>query len=256
MISQPLFVIGAPRSGTTFLCQMLNQHADIQLTNESRIFVLLKDLIEMRSRRPEFLDAALHARFAGFMTEAAGELVERFYREGLGVSAAIWGDKHPPYADPSVLSARRRFDAGAVQSGSCLRLIRACLPQAKFLHIHRDPIEVARSLARKRWTQSLDEGILVWRQYLAEIAEFFAETEDDRRLAVSYHDLIERPGATSAEIGRFLGLADWSAFETFLTAQLLDPTPFSDPETDLLARFRPAAPPTVDRLSRSAVSPD
>ena len=45
--SQPLFVIGSPRSGTTFFVQMLNCHPAIYITNETRIFVLLKDMIEI-----------------------------------------------------------------------------------------------------------------------------------------------------------------------------------------------------------------
>ncbi len=36
MVSQPLFVLGSPRSGTTFLCFALNQHPLIRLTNERR----------------------------------------------------------------------------------------------------------------------------------------------------------------------------------------------------------------------------
>jgi hypothetical protein len=34
MRSQPLFVVGSPRSGTTFLVNVLNQHPSIQITNE------------------------------------------------------------------------------------------------------------------------------------------------------------------------------------------------------------------------------
>ncbi len=64
--SQPLFILGAPRSGTTFLCCTLNQHRDIRLTNESRIFVLLKDFFEERCFRPDLLDREYREEFLRF----------------------------------------------------------------------------------------------------------------------------------------------------------------------------------------------
>jgi hypothetical protein len=236
--SQPLFIIGAPRSGTTLLCHVLNHHPLIQLTNESRIFVWLKDLIEIRSGRPELIGRDFRRRFVKFVREGAGDWIERFYREGLGFTAPIWGDKHPPYADPAVLSRQKDIIERLPRSGSCLRLITSCLPNAKFIHIHRDPRHVAHSLVRKGWTQSMDDGVRVWRQYITEIIEFFGEIDDQRRLSISYRDLLDRPEPTAAAIGRFLGLSDWTPIKAFLLAQRLRPTPFSDPVTDLSAAYR------------------
>lgn len=238
MRSQPLFVIGAPRSGTTFLCHVLNQHPAIQLTNESRVFVLLKDLLAVRSNRPDLLDRDIRANFVHFVRGAAGDLVERFYREGLGVTAPIWGDKHPSYADPCVLSGRRGGEPVMPQSGSCLRLIRHCLPHAKFIHIHRNPAEVAHSLVRKGWTPSIESGLLVWRQYVTEAVEFFAELDPAAHLTIAHRDLIDTPAESAATLGRFLGLPDWEALRRCLEAQQSQPTPFSDPVSDLTRAYR------------------
>lgn len=251
MHSQPLFVVGAPRSGTTFLCQVLNQHPSIQLTNENRIFVLLKDLLEIRSRRPDLIDRDTRGRFVAFLTAAAGDLVEGFYREGLGLTAPIWGDKHPPYADPAVLSGRRGGRALQPQSGSCLRLIRRTLPNAKFIHIHRDPLEVAQSLVGRGWTDSIESGVSVWRQYVTEIVEFFSEIPSEQSLTLAYRDLIDAPDSTAAAIGRFLKLPHWSQIESFLHAQRLQPTPFSQPVSDLSRVYRPRT-----RVLPAVQSPD
>jgi hypothetical protein len=240
--SQPLFVIGAPRSGTTFLCQVLNQHPCIELTNESRIFVCLKDLIETRSKRPDLIGRDFRDCFTDFILAQAGELVERFYREGLGVTAPIWGDKHPPYADPSVLSGRSGSEIRLPQSGSCLRLIRSSLPAAKFIHIHRDPSEVAYSLVRKGWTPSMADGVCVWQQYVAEIVEFFAETDPGLHLTIAYRDLLAEPDVIAARIGGFLGLPDSTAIAAFLRAQHWHPTPFSDPVRNLTEVYHPRHP--------------
>lgn len=239
MQSQPLMIIGAPRSGTTFLCHALNQHHLIQLTDEGRIFVCLKDLIESRCERPDLLGQSLRDRFVGFVRANAGTWVEQFYRQGLGITAPIWGDKHPSYADPAVLSGRKDGIERLPRSGSCLRLIRSCLPTARFIHIHRDPRDVAHSLLSRGWTGSVAEGVQVWRQYVTEITEFLAEIERDRQLTIAYSDLTHRIGASAAAIGRFLGLEEWMEIETFLLAQRQNPTPFSDPVTDLTAGRRP-----------------
>ncbi len=241
MRSHPLFVIGAPRSGTTFLCHVLNQHSLIHLTNESRIFVLLKDVIEVRSNRPDLVGHDFHRLFVDFLRHRAGELVEQFYRDALGVTTPIWGDKHPPYADASLLSGRKGSEPRLPRSGSCLRLIRDALPNARFIHIHRDPVQVAHSLVRKGWTPSVDDGVRVWRQYVGEIVEFFTETDAARQLTIPYRHLLDAPAASAALIGRFLHLPEWASIESFLLAQRWKPTPFSDPVSDLLDAYRPRA---------------
>lgn len=238
MNSQPVFVIGVPRSGTTFLCNALNQHPLIELTNESRVFVWLKDLVDTRSASPELIGSEIRQQFVDFVRESAGDWIEEFYRKGLGVTAPIWGDKHPPYADPSVLSRRGGSVERLPRSGSCLRLIRDCLSNAKFIHIHREPGSVARSLLGRGWVGSIDEGVEVWRQYVTEIVEFFDEIEEASRLSIVYEDLLFRPITTAATIGRFLRLPDWTSIEDFLLGQHRQPTPFSDPVTDLSTTYR------------------
>lgn len=220
------------------MCCVLNRHPLIQLTNECRSFVLLKGLIERSAVQPDLIGLEFQQNFTAFVHRHAGELIERFYREALGVTTPIWGDKHPPYADPTVLSGRDGSQPRLPQSGSCLRLIRNSLRSAKFIHIQRDPVQVARSLVRKRWTPSFADGINVWRQYVDEIAEFFAEIEPHQQLTIMYRELLTEPEAVAESIGRFLNLPGWAEIEHFLLEQHRRPTPFSDPSTDLSIAYR------------------
>ncbi|HUA77748.1 MAG TPA: sulfotransferase [Acetobacteraceae bacterium] len=242
MHSQPLWIIGAPRSGTTFLTAVLNRHPMISLTNESRVFVLLKHILERACTQPEFLDVDQRERFTGFLKREAAGLIERYYREELGVVTPIWGDKHPPYADPTVLSGRVGARPLLPVSGSCLPLIREVFPTSKFIHIHREPTEVAHSLERKGWTPSLADGMAVWRQYVREIDEFFAQIEPENRLVVAYADLLEDPDETAASLTGFLGLTDPQPIALFLHAQHSEPTPFSAPVRDLDAVYGTRVP--------------
>jgi hypothetical protein len=242
MRSQPLWIIGAPRSGTTFLGAVLNRHPMVSLTNESRVFVLFKHILEQACARPEFLDVDQRERFTEFLKREAAALIERYYRQELGIVTPIWGDKHPPYADPTVLSGRAGGRPLLPVSGSCLRLIREILPDSKFIHIHREPAEVAHSLERKRWVPSLADGMAVWRQYVREIDEFFSELEPEHRLVVAYADLLEEPDETADSLAGFLGLADPRPIALFLRAQHRAPTPFSAPVRDLGAVYGVRAP--------------
>ncbi|MGV2289485.1 sulfotransferase [Trinickia sp. YCB016] len=246
MESFPLFVVGSPRSGTTFLCSVLNMHPQIQLTNECRVFALMKEMIDVGANRPDLLGVAYRDRFRDFSRRTLGAWVERFYREELGVSAPIWGDKHPPYADPALLSGRMGSVERLPRSGSCLRLIREWLPHARFIHIHRDPGHVANSLMRKHWIGSIEDGVRVWGQYVSEIIEFFDELPQSQALTISYRHLIEDSAATVRGIGRFLGLADASPIGDFLASQRHAPTPFSDPVTDVADLYLIPSAPTHD----------
>jgi Sulfotransferase family len=231
-LSQPLFVIGAPRSGTTFLVQLLNRHPAIHITNETRIFVLLKEMIEIRSRHQWLLETPYQERFATFVRRHAGAWVEQFYREELGISRPIWGDKHPHYADPMVLEDEAKRVPGA-PSGSCLTLIRDCLPRAKFIHLHRDPCRVVFSLAQKKWVGSIDEGALVWRRHVEECLGFSDALGEGQCLSIAYADLLQRPTQALSAIVNLLALPDVGEMANFLAEQRRNPTPMSAPVTDL-----------------------
>lgn len=232
-MSQPLFLLGAPRSGTTFLCHTLNQHPDIALTNESRIFVLIKDFLEDRCARADLLEPYFTPQLRAFARAHAGAWVETFYRQALGNRARIWGDTHTSYGDPSVLSGRHRGVMAEPCSGSCLELILACLPDAKFIHLHRHPWQVATSLRSRGWVGSRREGLLVWRQHVTEIGRFFVTLPESQQLTLSYPELIEHPEEIAAEIGAFLGLGTAEPIARFLAGQRDTPTHFSSPTTDL-----------------------
>ena len=245
ILSQPLFVVGAPRSGTTFLVQMLNRHPAIQITNETRIFVLLKDLIEIRSRHQWLLEAPYQERFATFVRRHVGAWVEQFYREELGISRPIWGDKHPHYADPMVLESEAKRIPGA-SSGSCLALIRDCLPRAKFIHLHRDPCRVVFSLAQKKWVGSIDEGALVWRRHVEECLGFSDAIGEDQCLSIAYAGLLQQPTQVLSAIVNLLALPDVGEMADFLAGQRRNPTPMSAPVTDLRAPDTFSLPPDME----------
>ncbi|MDD2876774.1 MAG: sulfotransferase [Acidiphilium sp.] len=228
-MSQPLVIVGAPRSGTTFLCHVLNAHEDVGITNEARIFADLKQRLDPGAARDDLIGRDFQPQWLEFQRHHAGRWIEQFYREVLGIRTRIWGDKHPPYADPTILSGRNNAVPHPPQSGSCLGLINEVLPATKFIHIHRHPARVALSLARKGWIDSFEAGLGIWQQYITEIDRFFSQLPADRQLTIAHHDLLAEPDGSSHAIARFLDLSDAGPIARFLHAQRRAPTPFSEP---------------------------
>ncbi len=232
MRSQPLWIIGAPRSGTTFLTAVLNSHPEITLTNEGRLLALLKQIIECDCDRDDLVDVLQRDRFKAFLKRKLGTLIELYYREALGVETEIWGDKHPPYCDPTLLSGREGARCLQPQSGSALPLIRELLPNSKFIHIWRDPEQVAQSLLSRGWVASLADGQAVWRQYADEITGFLQNLDPDKQLTVPYCSLLEKPRDAVIAIADFLD-ADADHMIAFLKSERRKPTPFSQPVRNL-----------------------
>lgn len=237
MNSQPLWIFGAPRSGTTFLASLLNAHPEITLTIEGRFFALVKQLMEVDCARADLLDEAHRNRFVSFLKQNTGPLLERYYREELGVDTVIWGDKHPSYGDPALLSGRQGSRLQQPPSGSALRLIDELLPNSKFIHIHRAADQVAHSLLSRGWVPSLADGEIVRQQYVDEIESFFEEIDADRKLTLAYSNLLQRPDEAAVAIARFLAI-EAEPLLTFLHAERQTPTPYSEPVRDLNDVYR------------------
>jgi hypothetical protein len=230
-------VVGAPRSGTTFLAALLNAHPHITLTVEGRLLALIKQVIEVDCQRDDLVDVAHQERFIAFLKQEAAGLIERYYRDALGVATPIWGDKHPPYGDPALLSGRTGAALQRPISGSALRLIDELLPESKFIHIVRESDQVAQSLLSRGWVNSFEDGLAVRNQYVDEIAGFFDKIDSRRRLTLAYATLLERPDEAADGLARFLGISS-APFMTFLDAERRAPTPFSEPMRDLGAVYR------------------
>lgn len=124
------FVIGAPRSGTTILGDVLSAHPDVAYWHEPyfvwdlRLERLDDDVRSAAQATPEV------RRFV------RGEFERHLERSG----RALLVEKTPR---------------------NCLKLpfVRAIFPGARLVHIHREPVDVIRSM-RVQWTRRLQRGLM------------------------------------------------------------------------------------------------
>lgn len=213
-MAPPFFVIGAPRSGTTFLVQVLDRHPEIFLTNETRVFTYLNRILRL-GRRDSFMLQQKRETWLDVLEEHLPRVVEAFYQR-LGVEGdQRWGDKFPHYADPKM-------------DPECLDLIDRLFPESQFVHIYRDGRDVVASLVRKGWND-LEGSCDVWRRHLFHARRFGYSLGLSRYLEIRYEDMVADPQRVTSELWRFLRISESEQVEKFLAEQERSRTPFSKP---------------------------
>jgi hypothetical protein len=135
--SNPVFVVGAFRSGTSLLYSLLNLHPQVGLMYECDIWNFPRKFSRLRFERnwlerQEFYNQALSRHrlifgggLAGLENTRTPEDLYRNYCDGKG--AARWGEKSPLYCARLQQLARR-------------------YPGGSFILLWRDPIEIYRSM--------------------------------------------------------------------------------------------------------------
>jgi len=138
----PLFVVGVPRSGTSLLHVLLNQHPQVALMFEADLPLLWPLFLRRRSKLKWLerwnlwnMSVERHQIDISKIPEESSDVrtaTEAAYREyAQHKSASVWGDKTPDQYD-SLVHVADYF------------------PNARFIIIWRDPADVCRSLIRAR----------------------------------------------------------------------------------------------------------
>ncbi len=219
----PIFVVGAPRSGTTLLQYILRSHPRLSLpTGESHFIVPLQRererfgdltrpenvrrvLEEMWRRSRDFLATDLHGlRFdestmddlaEGLAADGggtmAGVIAALFARNAAGEGKARWGDKTPYY----VLH---------------MELLLEMFPEAQIVHLIRDGRDCALSTLVRRddfHIYNFYEAARYWQHYVEVGQEVGATLPPGHYHEVRYEDLLQAQEQTLRDLCGFLGEA-------------------------------------------------
>jgi hypothetical protein len=215
---RPLFIGACPRSGTTLLRSLLNNHPDLAMPAETDF---LLHLWAHRGRLGDLRDPARRRRLAEWIFDTpdrggrrirAGvfsrdEAVERVaaapptlgsvFAAVFGVFADAkgkprWGDKRPGYA-------------GHIST------LFALFPHAQFINVVRDPRAATDSQMRAPWYRHLEQpalaaSVATWEFAVARVDRFADQLCPDQLLDVRYEDLVREPQPTLERICAFAGL--------------------------------------------------
>ncbi len=214
----PVFIVGAPRSGTTMLQYRLRNLPSISLpTGESHFFMPLYrnrevfgDLSQLENIRAvlqamydqsrEFLETDLHGmRFDRDALAAELHVTGRhtlpaiisglFEKNAQGEGKARWGDKTPYY----VMHMTRLLE---------------WFPKAQFVHLIRDGRDVALSLFGRRndfYVYNAYFAAEYWESYIEKGREQGRQLPPGQYLELRYEDLLAQPEDTMQALCEFLG---------------------------------------------------
>lgn len=226
-----VFVVGAPRSGTTLLRRMLDSHSNLAGPHE---YPLICTAIEyFKERDLEEVHGFLDLIYASdrFLAWGVGRtLVERRIASGVGSVRELVECILDAY-----LSSRgaATFIDKNIRNIAALEPLLAMFPKAQFVHIVRDGRDVALSLRDRKWAsyqlgvsprrdiRHLKGGALLWLDAI-DLFDTFVRCYGPLHLRVRYEDLVLAPEKVLSGICEFLGLEFEQQMLEFYSKQ--DPT--------------------------------
>lgn len=210
--SGPLLIVGMQRSGTKLLRDLLNQHPEVGIPRVETHFIPW--FVRRYPEAPAVWDEQAFGRFysdfcrttffqnmrARGQTVSQDQLAEavdapgwpgifsailRHFRPPGKPDDAVWGDKTPTYL-------------------SHMPLLKELFPEARFLHIIRDPRDYAMSV-NKTWGKHMLRAAVDWRRGV-ERGRASGRLMGPDYKEVLYEELLLHPQETLADICSFVGL--------------------------------------------------
>ncbi len=184
----PVIVVGMPRSGTTLVEQMLGAHPALVAGGELGARRCLVEFGAGADREPQAL-ATLAAAQADAIGKSYYELAYTVVAEG-----ARFVDKMP-------------------ENFLFLGVIAQALPEARIVHVRRDPLDICLSCFQQRFVseQYFSYDLRELARYYAAYARLMAHWErvlGTRIHTLEYEALVESPEAVAKDMLAFCGL-DW-----------------------------------------------
>ncbi len=188
-VERPVFLVGAERSGTTMLRLMLDAHPDISFLEEFE-YAVESIPAEGWPDVEEYVDRIVHHRV--FQLHGAEidrsldypSLVNSFLRQQLDDDAAV---------------------CGATIHFSIDKILRIW-PDARFIHIVRDPRDVGRSAVAMSWGGTVWGGIDKWIAAQDEWETIRSAIDDDRYIELSFDGLVDDYRTVLGQVCDFLGV--------------------------------------------------
>jgi len=253
VLDRPVFIVGCGRSGTTILGDTLGVHSSVTYLNEPRhLWANAYPATDVWSDRAGSRGGRLDLAESDRTAARDRALRVNFYCETASTGRPRLVEKLP------INNFRLPF-------------ISTIFPDALFVNLLRNGLEVARSIERmpeeKFWYGHDDykwkllaeyagrseryrdlvalcdrprrRGLLEWRMSVEVAEEFFAAMPAERHTSVTYAELLDRPTEVIRRIEEFAGLTPSETVHSFAVANLqrrspkIDVTQLSDTEERL-----------------------
>lgn len=233
LISKPIFLVGAQRSGTTVLRLMLAHHPQIAWCFE------FEYAVELVSDSGEFPQVEAYLQWL--------ETDRIFQSTNFQIDPSL---NYSELVDSFLIQQRDREDKliiGATVHHHFDRLL-AIWPDARFIHLLRDGRDVARSCINIGWAGNAWMGIERWLEAEQLWNKVKAIIPENRYIEVTYETLIKDPVTTLTRICNFIDLSyDENMLSYFQT------TTYDLPDPNFIQQWRNKMPETEIQLVESKV---
>lgn len=220
-----VFVVGCPRSGTTLLQRMLDNHPELAVAHDSHFIPLAikNESVDVDPPlTPELVTWVTTYRRFHRLKLSEGEVAEAAsrsatYSEFVGALYAAYARAH----------GKRLAGEKTPDYVRHVPRLHALFPSARFIHIIRDGRDVALSVRdwahdgkgpsrRDLWDEEpVAVCALWWRQFVSTGRRDGAPLGRSGYREVLYERLVEAPAATLTELAEFLGLPDSPAMAAY-----------------------------------------
>jgi len=199
--NMPFFILGAPRSGTTLLRDLLRDHPRLECPEETHFFRWSDPFAS-----PKFINQYKsklfkeHRALDGITEMKFGLMMDCLHsREHLAYDYGYW------YLQAIGKPESRLYDK-TPQNVYGIFLINAIYPEAKFIHIYRNPLNVVSSLMEGKVMpmHNLRGAINSWVESMM-LLDQFKKFKPELLLEICYEDMTENPDASLKKVLDFVG---------------------------------------------------
>jgi hypothetical protein len=213
----PVFLVGSERSGTTLLRLMLDHHPAIAFDKEADYMVTMvsdSGVLPSPKRYLEWVTTVRGMEYAIEPSRSYPELVNDFLHQKQSAS----GGK--PHVGATI---HRNFDR-----------LRFLWPDARYIHLVRDPRDVARSVVQKGWAGNVYQGAEFWLAAERCWDALVRDLRDGQAIEVRYEELVTRTEWVLSALCGFIGV-DYSPAMLQYPA---DAPQYPPPDPGLAAQWR------------------
>ena len=185
----PVFLVGSERSGTTLLRLMLDHHPAIAFDKEADYMVTMVSdagVLPSPQRYLEWVTTVRGMEYAVEPLRSYPELVNDFLRQKQSES----GGK--PHVGATI---HRNFDR-----------LRFLWPDARYIHLVRDPRDVARSVVQKGWAGNVYQGSEFWLDAERCWDALVRHLGDGQAIEVRYEELVTQTEQVLSAVCGFIGV--------------------------------------------------
>ncbi len=209
--SKPLFLVGMPRSGTKLLRTILNNHPSIGIATSETEF-----LPNWIKEWPSYGELSERGNFHKFYKRSMRfPYFQNQQRKGTVIDEEAWFKSCTTFDLPAVFSQVIQQNIGFKQNllfwgdkspgyTFWIKEINDAFPNAKFVHIVRDPRDYALSV-QKAWGRNLSRAVQLWKDGTRYV-DRVSQSPGVHLYTLKFEDLLQDPDATITKLCGFLGV--------------------------------------------------